>query len=311
MNKPTVTIAVPVYNEEMNIDSMIQSVFEQKRNNFVLKKVLIYSDASSDNTHAIVEKNMKKHKILKLIKGAARKGKYYRVNQILKENTSDILVILDADIALVGKTFLEKLVKSITKDSGAMMVSAHQILIKPKGFFPRLIYSSFMIWDYIRLSVPNYNNAANFFGSATAFRGSYTKNLRIPSDLKDPHLFLYLSAAEVNGFRYSYDSQILQWPISTLEDLDKFLRRTLGKRDQKLEKLFGNKTKTAYEIPRKYKVIGLLRAFWADPFYTPMAIVFDIYINKKAQTIKADKTVVWDIVTSTKKPFPKVRKELH
>ncbi|OGH10554.1 MAG: hypothetical protein A2857_06705 [Candidatus Levybacteria bacterium RIFCSPHIGHO2_01_FULL_36_15] len=302
-SKYTVTIGIPVYNEEANIDNLLISLLNQKCGNFVLREISIYSDGSTDKTHEKIETLIQKNPIIKLKKDRQRKGKYFRVNQIFRECKSDIIVVLDADIALVGNRFLEKLVGVLIADDNAKMVAAHQIPLRPDNFIGKVIHASFVLWDFVRLSIPNHNSALNFFGSATAYRGSFAQSVVIPTFLSDPHLFIYLMADKTNGFRYCRSAEILQWSIATLSDLEKLLRRTIGKKDEKLEKMFGDKIKKVYFIPWQYKLIGILKTFIRLPFYAPLALLLNLIMLKRAAFLKPDTSPIWDIVTSTKKPI--------
>src|SRR5882757_1314182 len=102
MKKITLTIGIPAFNEEKNIENFLLSLFKQKLQKVKLDKILVYSDCSSDKTNEIVKKLSKKYPIIMLIEGKSRKGKYFRVNQMFALNKSDVLILLDADIALVG-----------------------------------------------------------------------------------------------------------------------------------------------------------------------------------------------------------------
>lgn len=300
-NKPAVAVAIPAFNEEVGIKSLILDVLSQKQSNFFLKNIIVYSDGSTDKTHNIVKSLALKYKILSLKKDNKRLGKYLRLNQAFSQCRADILVVLDADIKLVGSYFLEKLVREMAMDKKALMVSAHQTLISPNGFLGKVLYAHFMLWDHIRLSPPEQNIALNFYGSATAFRGSFARTLKIPESLSDPHFYLYLKAAEKQGFRYTRRARILQWPITTLADFNKFLGRSLGKRDEMLEKMFNIKTEEVYFVPLRYKIIGTLKSFWYEPVYTWFALLLVIYSKYQLDRIEADKSSVWEIVKSTKK----------
>src|SRR3989344_2537990 len=98
-NKLSVIVAVPAFNEEVNVGHILKELLGQKQNNFVLKKVVVYSDASTDETASIVKKVRVKHPIVKLIEGKKRRGKLFRLNQIFKNcQNSDVVVVLDADV---------------------------------------------------------------------------------------------------------------------------------------------------------------------------------------------------------------------
>lgn len=302
-SKPSLSVSIPAYNEETNISNIINAVLAQKRGKFNLKEILVYSDASTDKTHKIVVNLTKKNRIVKLIKGKKRMGKYFRLAQSFKKFKSDYLIILDADTGLVGKDFLEKLVNILITDKNADMVAAHNILLRHDNFVGKIIHAHLMIWDYIRLSIPRYDSGLNFFGSATAYRGSFARSITMPAGLLDPHLFIYLTAKKTNGFRYCHDAKVVQWSISTIDDLKKLLNRTIGKKDEKLEKIFGKDVKKIYFVPVKYKIKGLLKAFRYQPFYTLLSLILHLYITKIFRSGNTNKSPVWDIISSTKKPI--------
>lgn len=301
MKKSTLTVAIPAFNEQVNISALLYSLIEQKNKINNLKEIVVYSDASTDNTHQIVREISKKHTVVKLKAGKQRKGKYARMSDIFKDCTSDVLVILDADIKLVGTDFLDKLTEIFKKDYKATMIAAHQVLIRPKTIIGKILHTQFVMWDFIRWSVPEYDNANNFYGSATAFRGDFARTLSIPTNLSDPHLYIYLMADRHKGFRYARNAEILQQPISTWKDFNKFLHRTLGKKDPELEKLMDVNTETVHLIPWKYKLKGLYKAFLWQPIYIFPALLVTLYM--KLQPQKVDDTPIWNIVTSTKKPI--------
>ncbi|MCL4441785.1 MAG: glycosyltransferase, partial [Firmicutes bacterium] len=142
---PTLTVAIPAYNEEANIKNILLSVLAQKKSNFKLRKIIVYSDASGDKTDKIVRSV--KNPVVKLIRGASRKGKYFRVNQLFGMCESDILIILDADIALVGEHFLETLVDAMDADKNAVMIAAHQTPVRPDNFTGKFLVNRSRAFD--------------------------------------------------------------------------------------------------------------------------------------------------------------------
>ena len=98
MKKRTVTIGIPVYNEEANISSLINSIKKQKLATASVKEIIVYSDASTDRTVEMLK--LMKIKSLRVLSGKKRMGKSFAMNQIIKQTTSDILVILDGDILI-------------------------------------------------------------------------------------------------------------------------------------------------------------------------------------------------------------------
>jgi cellulose synthase/poly-beta-1,6-N-acetylglucosamine synthase-like glycosyltransferase len=300
MKKFTVTVGIPAYNEQNNIENLLVSLFEQKQSSFNLIEVIVYLDASTDNTEKIVKQIINKYPIVKLVKGNSQKGKYHRVNQIFTMSKGDGVVILDADIILVGDKFLENLTHVLIQDPKALLVSAHQKLLRPKKFISKIIYTNFLHWDYVRWSIPGFHSGTNYYGSATAYRGSFARTIKIPADTNDPHLYLYLLADKSGGFRYCRSAEMWQWPISTFQDLKKFCTRSLGKPDATLAKIFGQEhIDAATYVDLKSKIVGTLRCLLTEPFFMPLSLIVLLYV-RYASKQAVDNDSRWKVVSSTK-----------
>lgn len=302
MKKCSVTVAIPAFNEELSINNIISDVLMQKQKSFTVEEIIVISDGSTDKTNEKVIALSRKNPVITLLKGKEQKGKYYRLNQIFRRNRSDLLIILDADIRLIGNDFLEKLILVLLKSPNAIMAAGHNLLLKPSNFTGKIIHANFKFWDYVCLSLPNKNSALNFAGSATAYKGSFARTIVIPEDIKDPHLYIYLMAKKQNGFRFCRKAEVSVWPITTLKDYDTFLNRTIGKKDHRLEKIFGVKTEEVYAVPYRSKLQGFMKAFVRQPFYTSLAVFLTLYKEKIHPPKKTDKTPVWDVLTSSKNP---------
>lgn len=302
MKKITLTIGIPAFNEEQNIKTLLSSIKEQQlSSHFTIKEVIVYSDASTDTTDAIVKSMHKATSWIRLLKSKRRMGKYYRMNELFAMNKSDILIIMDADIAMVGKRFLEVLAMSLVKDQKALVVSAKNIFIRPKGFIANILYRHFTIWDII---LPNLLNESSlqFLGTVTAFRGSYARNLRIPANVQNPHLYLYLAAISQKGFRYCKEAQILQYPPATLHEVKAVLVRKIMQPDKMLERIFGEQTIRSLDIiPTKAKIHAVGISFIEDPFYTPLALLMKVYLGRVSQHLKSSTSQIWEINKTTKR----------
>ena len=301
--KATVTIVLPVYNEEKNIENILEAISKQRHSTYLLKKILIHSDSSTDNTNSIIKRLQQKYPIIELKAHKQRKGKVHWMKTSYQANTSDILVTLDADIGLVGSNFLDTLIAPLLSDASAQLVVAHQIPLRPRNFMGKLIYSTFLLWDYIRLSVPNQQSVHNLYDAASAFRGSFAKTLRMPKGATDERLYLYLMAKEQNGFRYCTDAKIIYWSIASLREYVKLAERPSGTPQPSLNKLFGRDVSIEYLIPKKYKMIGIFKSFLHHPLYTPAAILFGYIFSRITMFKKIRTSIIWEISNSTKLPI--------
>ena len=298
---PTITVAIPAYNEGANIGNVLDSLLAQKYKKTRLEKIVVYTDGSTDNTREVVRDKMKVSKSIFLIRGRTQKGKFPRLNQIYKDNTSDVLIVLDADLAIVGDWFVEKFALCIINDKKALLVSAHEEAIVPKDFVGRIIASSYLTWDYIRWSIPNCDHVQNLYARATAYRGSFAKTLYIPDKATEERLYLYLMAKQKEGYRYTRDAVIRYLPVSTMYDYVKLADRAFGRPQPAVNKLVGYDATYLYVIPRKYKIKGMLLSFIHDPVFTVLGMLLGIWLSRSTLHRKTVDSAMWEISLSSKK----------
>ena len=299
--KQTLTVAIPAFNEAENIKNVLDSLLLQKQKHIVLEKIVVYTDGSTDKTPQIVKEAMKHSPKIYLVFGKHQRGKFYRLNKIFKENTSDILIVLDADIGLNGDMFLENFAASIIGDPKAQLVSAHELPLIPNNFIGRVIASSYLMWDQIRWSIPNCDHVQNLYARATAYRGSFAKTLYIPTKATEERLYLYLMAKKTNGYRYCRDASIFYWPVNTIYDYLKLAERAFGRPQPAVNKIFGFDATYFYTIPKKYKLIGTVKSLYRDPIFTPFALFLGYFLSKMTLGRKTLDLPIWEISLSSKK----------
>lgn len=90
------SVIIPCYNEEGNIEKCIQRVPSLGR----FTEIVVVDDGSTDNTRGVVEELMKKRKALKFISYKPNRGKGYAVKRGMDIAKGDVLIILDADMAV-------------------------------------------------------------------------------------------------------------------------------------------------------------------------------------------------------------------
>lgn len=309
-SKPSVTIAIPAYNEERTIEDVLSALLTQSKTRFTLDQIIVYSDGCSDTTVERVKKMQKNSSYIRLSEGIERHGKNYQLNRMFQECQSDLLMVLDADIGLSGNDFLDTFVSAAISDKTSSMFAAHQIPLRPHDLAGKMYYACFLMWDYIRLSVPKKDHMQNFYGAATIYRKQFLRDLHIPDEIKEERMFLYLMAKKRGGFTYVNDASILYWSPHTTADFKKLSERTFGSDEIVFEKIFGNAAKNAATIPRKYKIIGLTKFLRDHPFYFIPAFFLTLQLNantKRNQKKQTQSSGMWEIASSTKKPVSTAR----
>lgn len=96
-SKKTLSIVIPVFNEEKTIGTVLANLSNLKISN-VEKEIIVVDDGSKDKSRKIVEGLKGKVKGLSFIKHEVNKGKGAAVQTGLEAATGDVLMVQDADL---------------------------------------------------------------------------------------------------------------------------------------------------------------------------------------------------------------------
>lgn len=292
IRKLHLTVGIPAYNEENNIARILREIPLQNSTNYILKKIIVYSDGSTDSTNKIVNRLANKNKLIKLVISRPQKGKIHGLNYIFEHmDKQDQLILIDADMHLGSNNIFQNMITMLDQDQNAQVISAHQTPIRPDNFFGRIIYAMFTMWDYVRWSIPNYNHVQNLYGAATLIRGSLARTMHIPEGSGDERVYIYLRANALNGFRYCKAVNLRYTIVTSFQDYLSLMTRKFGTPVPALEKEFGKVANTIHKVPRKYVIRGVLISFIKQPFYTPIALVLAYIVGNikpKSTTVKSD-----------------------
>ena len=111
MDAWTISIGVPVYNEENtlvnSLDSIVKSMRELKQNS----SIILCFNGTTDNGRILAENYSKKIQPLEII--TSTKGKPSAVKAIAQQSTSDIVIYVDADV-IVNKYCFKNMVDSFS-----------------------------------------------------------------------------------------------------------------------------------------------------------------------------------------------------
>ena len=101
----TISVVVPAYNEEKNIDRTLATLSEAER----FSKIVCVNDGSRDAT----EDRIKKFKKVHLINIAKNKGKGYALAEGIGRTKSELVLLLDADLTTLNKQHIEQMIDPI------------------------------------------------------------------------------------------------------------------------------------------------------------------------------------------------------
>lgn len=300
MNKPTLTIGIPAYNEAENIKNMILSLLKQKEGFFVLEEILVVLDCSTDSTFEIVDSLASKNKKIKIINGKERLGKSARLNQIYKFNKSDLVATFDADIILDRNIELNEMIGEFRKNTN--VVTGFQVPVKSNSIIGSLSNVAFEMWYGLTSNINNGNNLSNVQGACSILTKKFSKSFTYPKGLICDQGYLYMIATKNNpdGLRIAKGSRILFKMPSTLHDSRILASRSMYKDKEQMQKYFGKQVLEKYKINRYLKFTAVLKSLKKHPFLTLPAIIFQYYLRIFKLNDKMFKNGTWSKLYSTK-----------
>ncbi len=168
--KPKVSIVIPAYNEEKNIEECLSSIFNSNYPKNKLE-VIVVDDGSTDNTLSI----LKKYKKIKVLK-QNHLGKVEALNIGALNSTHNFILTIDADTSLdknclseLLKPFSDKCIGATTGNNNVRnkqsIISAFQNV---EYHFSNLIRNSFSTV---------FNNGIWFSGSLACYRKAALKKI--------------------------------------------------------------------------------------------------------------------------------------
>ncbi|MEK7595002.1 MAG: glycosyltransferase [Patescibacteria group bacterium] len=294
----TVTIGIPAYNEEKNIKTLLESLLNQKQEGWDLDKIIIYSDASTDNTNSIVGEFT--NKSLVLIKGAKRKGMCYGQKTISKITNSDFLVFINADVLPQDENLITNLIKNADDKTG--VVGGKVVPAKAEGFMEKVYKFNHELKTAIYEDPKMSGSIYLCHGRIKCLtRQMYTKTRY--EDVTAEDAFLYLECKRLGlKFVYAKNATVIFRSPTHLGDYFKQSSRFIaGKKD--LYKYFDKiKVDKNYLIPKSILVKNILRGFIRNPILTSInAATFGLSNLKALSGKTSNNKILWDMSYSSKR----------
>lgn len=298
--KYSLTIGIPVHNEEGNISNLLSSILRQTSKNYTLEKILIVDDGSDDNTVNIVMPLAKKHKQIAVITDGKRLGKLQRLNQIYKKNKSDIVMTFDGDILIGSKNAIDIVVDKF-HDPKVGLVSFNDMPVKAQTWTQKITNAHYMIWYEIRKDFNKGDTIYNVHGNAQAIRADLAKKVEYPRNITADQDFLYITTLmHRKNFVHAKKALVYFRTASSLSEHLFQSTRFLHEKDG-IKEYFGNWTQYVYYIPMKNKVIGVLRKIAQDPFFATAALLVTMWLTLLSEPVDMlNKKGMWNQIESTK-----------
>lgn len=293
-----ITVGIAAYNEEKNIQRTIQNILTQKQDTFELAKILVVSDGSSDRTESIV-KSLRNPRIT-LIADGKRKGKAIRVNEIMKETTTELLVLLDADVEFGSNRVIEKLIAPFAQDSKVVITSGGQKTHQPSNIVQKVVSTGITMWDE---TIEKYVGSGAYFcsGGIRAFRRSFYTHFEFPQiRAEDVYPYLYCKKNKLGKFVYVPEASIYYSLPKSLKDYLSQTRRYLTAVDEQGEYFDEDFIAREFSVTMFDKLMTLVTSLLCNPVWTILYFALNVYAHIDAKLQPKKKVAVWDEVSSSK-----------
>lgn len=136
MTKNSISIVIPAYNEDKNIEKIVVNIQDFLRREFRNFEIIVVDDGSNDNTYKISSELVKQISDLRVLKNNRNYGKGYAVKNGMLSAIYDYILFIDADLS----TPIEELDKCIDSLQGGTDIvigtraSKDSIILKRQNF---------------------------------------------------------------------------------------------------------------------------------------------------------------------------------
>ena len=179
---PTVTIMVPMYNEERTIRLKLENLAKLKYPKEKLQ-ILLVNDASTDSTLDEISSFSKNGLIdFRVINLTSRSGKTKALNKALKYAEGEVVVVSDSD-AFLSPNILYKAMPFFADPSVGAVISREELLTpniswvsETENFYFSLVYGT------IKLGESKIYSTIMFHGGFAVYRRSLLDNFNVETD---------------------------------------------------------------------------------------------------------------------------------
>ncbi len=296
-NQLSVSICIPAFNEERNIEVLLKNLLLQKTHHIKINKIIVVSSASTDNTDQKVLEFAKKDPRIKLLVQKKREGKAAAINTFLKEVNDEVVVIQSADTIPTPDTIENLCVPFLANPKIGMTGGAPHPVNDPRTFLGFVIHS----WWWFHRNIPR-------FGEIIAYRNLLE---RISSTTAVDEAYIQAKIVQLGYSVVHIDTAIVynKGP-EHVRDLIKQRRRVFNghARLQAREHVkIDNMTKSSLNLLLfKYKLKSIDELIWfiggiLIEMYARMLGYYDMKFQNK-------NPFIWDIARSTKQVEKKKKK---
>ncbi|PIR69293.1 MAG: hypothetical protein COU47_04345 [Candidatus Niyogibacteria bacterium CG10_big_fil_rev_8_21_14_0_10_46_36] len=222
-----------------------------------------------------------------------------KIKQMVDMAESDIFVSTQDDITFLPDT-LYHIARAFEADPQLTMIGARVLPLPPETFFESIMASMVRAVDYIGMSWNKKQNYLMASGRCLAYRTSHIQKFRMPENIVNSDIFMYLENRRLGGtFARPDDAKVLiRCPQSIKDQIGPSSRYQYSSTE--MQKWFGVDIQSVYKIPFGAFVYGAFREYMRSPIrMTAYALVF-VYTRIFRKKSKKVLTSMWSVDTSTK-----------
>lgn len=275
MKNISISIGIAAYNEEYRIKHVLSGLLAQREIGWNLKEIFVFCDGCTDKTAH--EARRIKDRRIRIVEDQIRKGKTARLQQMFRACSGELLVMFDADVELVGKHVVTKLIAPFVTEKQVMLVGGNSRPHPPKTFTERAVSSTFEVFDRSRNEIRGGDNIFCCTGSILAIRQSFAKSVEFPNIVcEDAYLYL-LCIRRGYLFRYVDDAVVFyQLPKRVSDYIRQVFRSSPEGVSAELTPYFGSLVNQEFHRPLAFYARAALSAFWKNPLGTALIVFINI-----------------------------------
>ena len=309
-NKPvTIDVGIAAFNAERNIVPLITALKNQSEESFILRRIIVHSDHSTDDTDKLV-KDIKDKRISHVI-SPRQEGFANSLKNLFSMSKADITVLLNDDIKIRDPNILNKISKAFSIDTDVGLVAGRPLPYYSNSFLSKAIMSGFRAYDKTRLTKHAGHNIHTMDGKIFAVSQKFRQQIAFADDvgkMGNVDSFIYLQCL-LNGFKYRYanDAVVYYKNPATMHDYLKwYIRNTSNKHIQ--SELFGSQAQKEFTLPLIPFVYHRAEEFFKNPAGALFIVMSKLYILYKAKKYSSHFDSTLSVFDTTKRFRKRIKK---
>lgn len=305
--KITVTIGIPVHNEDQTLGALLSSIIKQKEVGFKINSIYVMCDMCTDKSVLIAKLFLKKDKRIKIIESKSRIGKNKQLEKLYKASESDVVVLFDGDVLPINSNVVAELVKKF-KNRKVGLVGGLNIPAKPRNKTEKIISNWIEMWLTVRKNYKKGKSIHNSLGCILAIRKQIYKKITFPNFVTDDD-FTFFTTLNM-GYKFAFAKKAVVSYMLPTNFSDFFSQDTrVISAKKEIRKHFGEWVDSHYSIPKLLKLKVLLEAMWKKPLTTLESLIFQIIVRTAILFKKPTTKNYWKSIASSKSKLEEEKKE--